>query len=221
MAGSSLLALIDDIATVLDDVAVLTKVAAKKTAGVLGDDLALNAQQVTGVNADRELPVVLAVAKGSLLNKAILVPAALAISAFAPWADHAAADGRRRLPLFRGLREGRPQVAAQQARGRGAPRRARAGAVRSEDRPRRVREGQDQGRDPHRLHPVGRDHRDHAGHRGGVAVPHAGRRAGRHRRADDGGRLRPGRRHREARRRRPLPEPPGRRSAASRWAAAS
>jgi predicted DNA repair protein MutK len=86
MAGSSLLALIDDIATVLDDVAVLTKVAAKKTAGVLGDDLALNAQQVTGVNADRELPVVLAVAKGSLLNKAILVPAALAISALAPWA---------------------------------------------------------------------------------------------------------------------------------------
>jgi predicted DNA repair protein MutK len=86
MAASSLLALIDDIATVLDDVAVLTKVAAKKTAGVLGDDLALNAQQVTGVSADRELPVVWAVAKGSMLNKAILVPAALAISAFAPWA---------------------------------------------------------------------------------------------------------------------------------------
>ena len=86
MAGSSLLALIDDIASVLDDVAVLTKVATKKTAGVLGDDLALNAQQVTGVTADRELPVVWAVAKGSLLNKAILVPAALLISAFAPWA---------------------------------------------------------------------------------------------------------------------------------------
>ncbi|WP_437601272.1 DUF808 domain-containing protein [Sorangium sp. So ce590] len=84
MAGSSLLALIDDIATVLDDVAVLTKVAAKKTAGVLGDDLALNAQQVTGVTAERELPVVLAVAKGSMINKAILVPAALAISAFVP-----------------------------------------------------------------------------------------------------------------------------------------
>ncbi|MEZ5663005.1 MAG: DUF808 domain-containing protein [Burkholderiaceae bacterium] len=101
--ASSLLALIDDIATLLDDVAVMTKVAArqgmaaaddvaamtqmaaKKTAGVLGDDLALNAQQVTGVNADRELPVVWAVAKGSFLNKAILVPAALAISAFAPW----------------------------------------------------------------------------------------------------------------------------------------
>jgi uncharacterized protein len=85
MAGSSLLALIDDIATILDDVSILTKVAAKKTAGVLGDDLALNAQQVTGVNADRELPVVWAVAKGSLVNKAILVPAALAISALAPW----------------------------------------------------------------------------------------------------------------------------------------
>ncbi len=104
MAGSSLLALIDDIATLLDDVAILTKVAAhksvaamddvavltkiatKKTAGVLGDDLALNAQQVTGVAADRELPVVWAVAKGSFVNKAILVPAALVISAFAPWA---------------------------------------------------------------------------------------------------------------------------------------
>ncbi len=101
--ASSLLALLDDIATLLDDVAVMTKVAARqgmaaaddvaamtkvaaqKTAGVLGDDLALNAQQVTGVNADRELPVVWAVAKGSMINKAILVPAALAISAFLPW----------------------------------------------------------------------------------------------------------------------------------------
>ena len=102
MAGASLLTLLDDIATILDDVAVMTKVAAKKsaavaddvaamtkvatqkTAGVLGDDLALNAQQVTGVSADRELPVVWAVAKGSMVNKAILVPAALAISAFVP-----------------------------------------------------------------------------------------------------------------------------------------
>ncbi|MES2320727.1 MAG: DUF808 domain-containing protein [Pseudomonadota bacterium] len=84
--ASSLLALIDDIATILDDVAVMSKVAAKKTAGVLGDDLALNAQQVSGVNADRELPVVWAVALGSLVNKAILVPAALAISALIPWA---------------------------------------------------------------------------------------------------------------------------------------
>jgi predicted DNA repair protein MutK len=86
MAGTSLLALIDDIATILDDVAAMSKVAAKKTAGVLGDDLALNAQQVSGVKADRELPVVWAVCVGSLKNKAILVPAALAISAFAPWA---------------------------------------------------------------------------------------------------------------------------------------
>ncbi len=85
MAGSSLLALIDDISTVLDDVATMTKIAARKTAGVLGDDLALNAQQVTGVRADRELPVVWAVAKGSLWNKAILVPAALLVSAVAPW----------------------------------------------------------------------------------------------------------------------------------------
>ncbi|MBM3115804.1 DUF808 domain-containing protein [Jeongeupia naejangsanensis] len=86
MAGTSLLALIDDIATVLDDVAVMTKVAAKKTAGVLGDDLALNAEQVSGVRAERELPVIWAVAMGSVRNKLILVPAALAISAFAPWA---------------------------------------------------------------------------------------------------------------------------------------
>ena len=78
--------MIDDIATILDDVAVMTKVAARKTAGVLGDDLALNAQQVTGVAPDRELPVVWSVTKGSFLNKLILVPAALAISAFAPWA---------------------------------------------------------------------------------------------------------------------------------------
>ena len=84
--ASSLLALLDDIASILDDVSVLTKVAARKTAGVLGDDLALNAQQVTGVRAERELPVVWSVAKGSLVNKAILVPAALAISAVAPWA---------------------------------------------------------------------------------------------------------------------------------------
>jgi uncharacterized protein len=85
MAAGSLLALLDDIATILDDVAVLTKVATQKTVGVLGDDLALNAQQVAGVRAERELPVVWAVAKGSLVNKAILVPAALAISAFVPW----------------------------------------------------------------------------------------------------------------------------------------
>src|SRR5215207_4868856 len=85
MPSASLFAVIDDIATLLDDVAVLTKVATKKTAGVLGDDLALNAQQVAGVKADRELPVVWAVAKGSLINKVILVPAALAISALAPW----------------------------------------------------------------------------------------------------------------------------------------
>jgi predicted DNA repair protein MutK len=83
---SGLFALLDDITTLLDDVSVMTKVATKKTAGVLGDDLALNAQQVSGIDADRELPVVWAVAKGSLLNKAILVPAALVISWLAPWA---------------------------------------------------------------------------------------------------------------------------------------
>jgi len=86
MAATSLLALIDDIATVLDDVSAMTKVAARKTAGVLGDDLALNAQQVVGVRAERELPVVWGVALGSLKNKVILIPAALLISVWAPWA---------------------------------------------------------------------------------------------------------------------------------------
>ncbi len=86
MSGLSLIALLDDIATVLDDVALMTKLAAKKTAGVLGDDLALNAQQVSGVKAERELPVIWAVAKGSLLNKLILVPTALSLSVFLPLA---------------------------------------------------------------------------------------------------------------------------------------
>ncbi len=86
MAGASLLSLLDDIATMLDDIALMSKVAARKTAGVLGDDLALNAQQVSGIKADRELPVVWAVAKGSLRNKIILVPAALLVSGFIPWA---------------------------------------------------------------------------------------------------------------------------------------
>ena len=85
MAAGSLLALLDDIATILDDVSAMTKIAAKKTAGVLGDDLALNAEQVSGVRAERELPVVWAVFKGSAINKLILVPAALAISAISPW----------------------------------------------------------------------------------------------------------------------------------------
>ena len=86
MPGSSLFTLLDDISTLLDDVATMTKVATQKTAGVLGDDLALNAEQVTGVASDRELPVVWAVFKGSAKNKLIIVPAALAISAVAPWA---------------------------------------------------------------------------------------------------------------------------------------
>ncbi|TOI36465.1 DUF808 domain-containing protein [Vibrio parahaemolyticus] len=85
MAGASLLTLLDDIAAVLDDVALMSKMAAKKTAGVLGDDLALNAQQVSGVASEREIPVVWAVAKGSFNNKLILVPSALLISAIIPW----------------------------------------------------------------------------------------------------------------------------------------
>lgn len=86
MAGTSLLALLDDIASLLDDISTMTKVAATKTAGVVGDDLAVNAEQFAGIRAERELPVVWAVAKGSLFNKVILVPAALTISALAPWA---------------------------------------------------------------------------------------------------------------------------------------
>lgn len=113
MAGSSLLALIDDISTVLDDVATMTKIAARKTAGVLGDDLALNAQQVTGVKADRELPVVWAVAKGSLVNKAILVPAALLISAVAPWLVVPLLMLGGSVPLLRRRREAAAQTAAQ------------------------------------------------------------------------------------------------------------
>ena len=86
MAGASLLTLIDNIATLLDDISVLSKVAVSKTAGVLGDDLALNAQQMHGLDADRELPVVWAVAKGSLVNKVILCPSALAVNFVASWA---------------------------------------------------------------------------------------------------------------------------------------
>ena len=155
MAGSSLLALIDDIASVLDDVAVLTKVAAKKTAGVLGDDLALNAQQVTGVDADRELPVVWAVAKGSLLNKAILVPAALAISALMPWAVMPLLMIGGAFLCYEGFEKVAHKLLhrpAEDAEHRAAARR-RAG--RSRRRPGRAREGQDQGRHPHRLHPLG------------------------------------------------------------------
>jgi hypothetical protein len=112
MAGASLLVLIDDIASVLDDVALMTKVAAKKTAGVLGDDLALNAEQVAGVRAERELPVVWAVAVGSLKNKLILVPAALADQRFHSVGGDAIVDDRRLLPLSGRRRKTGAQVAA-------------------------------------------------------------------------------------------------------------
>ena len=103
MAGSSLLTLLDDIATLLDDISVMGKLAAK-TAGVLGDDLSLNAQQVSGVRANRELPVVWGVAKGSFINKVILVPLALLISAFIP-GHYAPADDWRGVPVLRGCRK--------------------------------------------------------------------------------------------------------------------
>ena len=160
--ASSLLALLDDIATVLDDVSVLTKVAAKKTAGVLGDDLALNAQQVAGVSADRELPVVWAVAKGSAINKAILVPAALAISAFAPWAVTPLLMIGGAFLCYEGFEKLAHKLLHSRRRTR-RTKRADAGADRPGGRPGGDREGQDQGRRAHRLHPLGRDHRHHAG----------------------------------------------------------
>ena len=201
MAGASLLALLDDIASVLDDVAILTKIATKKTAGVLGDDLALNAQQVAGVRAERELPVVWAVAKGSLVNKAILVPAAIAISAIAPWAITP-------LMMVGGLYlcyEGCEKIwhrLTHRTDDKGAPGGTASGTREPDGGPAHAREGQDQGRHPHRLHPLGRDHRHRARHRGGGDLRRARRRAGRHRTADDGGRVRAGRGHRQARRRR-------------------
>ena len=170
MAASSLLALIDDIASILDDVALLTKVATRKTAGVLGDDLALNAQQVSGVRADRELPVVWAVAKGSLVNKAILVPAALAISAFAPWAVTPLLMIGGLFLCYEGFEKIAHRLRWPRRRGREAPRELRRRTRRSVEGHGRNRARQDQGRDPYRLHPVGRDHRDHARHCGGGAV---------------------------------------------------
>ncbi len=145
----------------------MTKVAAKKTAGVLGDDLALNAEQVSGVRAERELPVVWAVAKGSMRNKLILVPAALAISAFLPWAVtpllmagglYLCYEGFEKIAHKLLHREGTRTT-------RTAPRIV-AALARSARRAARGREGKDQGRDPHRLHPLGRDHRHRARHGG-------------------------------------------------------
>ena len=206
MAAANLLALIDDIASVLDDVAVLTKAATKKTAGVLGDDLALNAQQVTGVAADRELPVVWAVAKGSLLNKAILVPLALAISAFAPWAVTPLLMVGGAFLCYEGFEKLAHRFLHQ--RDEDAAHACRTGLRALADparRPGGLREGQDQGRGAHRLRAVGRDHRHHAGHGGGGAVHDAAGGAGRHRAADDRGRVRLRRRHRQARRCRAAP----------------
>jgi predicted DNA repair protein MutK len=191
MAGSSLLLLIDDIATLLDDVAamtkvaasksvamaddvsVMTKVAAQKTAGVLGDDLALNAQQVAGVTADRELPVVWAVAKGSMVNKAILVPAALAISALAPWAVTPLLMVGGAYLCVEGFEKVAHKYLHSPAEEDAPPCRTGPGGDRCDRRPRRVREEQDQGGGAHRLRVVRRDHRHHAGHGGGSPVPAA------------------------------------------------
>ena len=213
--ASSLLALLDDIATILDDVSVLTKVAAKKTAGVLGDDLALNAQQVSGVAAERELPVVWAVAKGSFINKAILVPAALAISAFAPWAVTPLLMIGGAFLCF----EGFEKLAHKFLHSR------------EEDEAHDEELAQALANPAVDMVAVEKDKIKGAIRTdfilsaeiivitlGTVAdsdVHHAGRRAGRHRAGHDRRRLRPGGRHRQAGRLRPLPEPP-RHSAAAR-----
>jgi predicted DNA repair protein MutK len=193
-------------------VAVLTKVAAKKTAGVLGDDLALNAQQVAGVRADRELPVVWAVAKGSLLNKAILVPAALAISAFAPWLITPLLMLGGAYPVLRGRREGLAQAGPRQADDEARPRRgAHPGAGRPEVDLVQFEADKIKGaiRTDFILSAeiivisLGAVAGKTFGVQFGVL---AGHRAG-----DDDRRLRPGGRHRQARRRRPVADPPPRR----------
>ena len=226
MAGIGLIALLDDIASVLDDVAVLTKVATKKTAGVLGDDLALNAQQVSGLRAERELPVVWAVAKGSALNKAILVPAALAISALVPAAITPLLMVGGAFLCYEGFEKLAHRFLHPPAEREVRTRRAHARGRRSGHRPGRVRAGEDQGRDPHRLHPVRRDRRHRARHRRGRRVRHAGRNTRRHLDPDDRRRLRAGRRHREARRRGVVPESTSKeeaplRGSSARWAGAS
>ena len=188
--ATSLLALLDDIATVLDDVAVMTKVATKKTAGVLGDDLALNAQQVAGVAPHRELPVVWAVAKGSMLNKAVLVPAALLLSAFVPWVVIPLMMIGGAFLCFEGVEKLAHKLLHSKAEDDAHHAEIAAGIDRSQRRPRCLGARQDQGRDPYRFHPLGRDHRDHARHGGQGGVRGAGRRAGRDRDRDDGRRLR-------------------------------
>ena len=199
----------------------MTKVAAKKTAGVLGDDLALNAEQVSGVRADRELPVVWAVAKGSARNKLILVPAALAISAFLPWAVTPLLMIGGLFLCYEGFEKGRPPAAA----------------PREEDVARHAAHVAALARPASELLAIEKDQIKGAirtdfilsaeiivialGTVAGSRVCGAGRRARRHRRADDGRRLRPRRRHRQARRRRPAPEPHGERRASAALAAAS
>jgi hypothetical protein len=190
MAFGSLLLLLDDIAVLMDDVAVMTKLATKKTAGVLGDDLALNAEQVSGVVAERELPVVWAVAKGSAVNKAILVPAALLISAvYAPAIKVLLMLGGC-LPLLRGLREGVGEAdAPRRPSPRRGPPRKRAEARRHRGR---AGAGEDQGRRAHRLHPVGGDRRDRPRQLRRQAPAQPDRGPGVLLRLDDGGGVRAG-----------------------------
>ncbi len=149
--------------------------AAKKTAGVLGDDLALNAQQVSGVKADRELPVVWAVFKGSFVNKAILVPAALAIGAWLPWLVTPLLMVGGAFLCFEGAEKLAHKFLHKKEHDADTERHQKAVAD-DLGRPGRDGEGQDQGRRAHRLHPLGRDHRHHARHRAGPALHDAAER---------------------------------------------
>ncbi len=160
--ASSLLLLLDDIATILDDVSVMTKVAAKKTAGVLGDDLALNAEQVSGVRADRELPVVWAVAKGSVRNKLILVPAALAISAFLPWAVTPLLMAGGLFLCYEGFEKVAHKLLHDPQKDDAHHAALRAALVQSGEALLAVEKDKIKRRDPHGLHPVRRDHRHRA-----------------------------------------------------------
>jgi hypothetical protein len=188
MPATGLLALFDDVASLLDDIALLTRVAARKTAGVIGDDLALNAEQVTGMRADRELPVIWAVAKGALLNKVILVPAALLVSAFVPRAITPLLMAGGLFLCYEGFEKVweklRPETPAHRAE-----RAARVQAVADPAvdlvafEKARVR-----GADPHRLHPLGRDRGDRPRHHGrGADRPAGGGAGGRRRRGHGAG----------------------------------
>ena len=201
--ASGFFALLDDIASIakiavssLDDVAAQALKAGNKTAGIVIDDAAVTPRYVVGFAAERELPIIAKIAWGSLKNKTLyLLPGALALSVVGALGHHAAADGGRRVPVLRGLREGARSAAPVARSGAGGGGCDRGGR----------REGQGRQRDPYRLHPVGRDHGDHTGGGDHPDVHQQGRGAGPGGRARDRCGLRHGRAHREGGRLRALP----------------